>query len=87
MNLILSLGYFIAARKREVISITKRLGFQNPPNLTLLQFFLFLFCSVTCLKAGTLADSVQKIVVSEKPLGESPQQPNQTMLRTATAVA
>jgi hypothetical protein len=60
MNLILGLAYFVAAcgipaRKREVISIARRLGFQSPPNLTLLQFFTFLMSSVMCLTAGALA--------------------------------
>jgi hypothetical protein len=60
MNLMLGFGLLVAARgvparEREVISIAKRLGFQSPPNLTLLQFFLFLFCSVVCLTAGALA--------------------------------
>jgi len=57
MNLIVGFGFLMAARgvparKREVISIAKRLGFQSPPNLTLLQ--LFLSCSVTCLTTAAL---------------------------------
>jgi hypothetical protein len=59
MNLILGFGFLMAARgvparKREVNSIAKRLGFQSPPNLTLLQFFLFLSYSVNCLTAAAL---------------------------------
>jgi hypothetical protein len=59
MNLIVGFGFLMAARgvparKREVISIAKRLGFQSPPNLTLVQLFLFLSCSVTCLTTAAL---------------------------------
>jgi hypothetical protein len=59
MNLIVGLGLLmgargVPARKREVISIAERLGFQSPPDLTLMQFLLFLSCSVTCLTAAAL---------------------------------
>lgn len=59
MNLIVGFGFLMGARgvpprKREVISIAKTLGFQSPPNLTLLQLVLYLCCSVTCLTAGVL---------------------------------
>lgn len=59
MNLIVGFAFLMAARgvparQREVISIAKRLGFQSPPNLTLLQLFLFLSCSVNCLTAAAL---------------------------------
>jgi hypothetical protein len=59
MNLIVGFGFLVAARgvparKREVISIAEKLGFQSPPNLGLLQLFLFLSCGVTCLTAAAL---------------------------------
>jgi hypothetical protein len=59
MNLIVGFAFLVLARgvparKREVVSIAKRLGFQSPPNLALLQLLLFLSCGVTCLTAATL---------------------------------
>jgi len=59
MNLIVGFGLLmgargVPARKREVISIAEKLGFESPPNLTLLQLFLFLSCIVTCLTAAAL---------------------------------